>query len=88
MKLKEYTILRNGIQVISVYEIGDGYYVPTDSIIELKESDKICDTRIDALYFKMIRRLKKGTPLSNYKKSKNYEEYVERLKKEYPEYLV
>lgn len=73
--------------VIEAYDLGDGDFVQVSEKFKCEPSD-VFETKFDAYYAHVVRRLQNGTPLSNYKSSKYYNEYVERLKKEHPEYII
>jgi uncharacterized short protein YbdD (DUF466 family) len=61
--------------------------VPSGFEIMAKKNQFFSD-RFDALYSKLIINLSKGIRLSNYKSSKYYKRYVERLKEDHPEWLI
>lgn len=73
--------------VVEVFEVDDTYLILDPHFI-LRKGEKIFDNKLDALYTKLILALEKGTGLSNYKSSKYYNDYLERLKIENPEYLI
>lgn len=73
--------------VYPVYDLGDDNFVQITQVFKQKDV-KIFNTKVDALYTCVIQRLQNGAPLSNYKSSKFYNEYVQRLKIEHPEYII
>ena len=58
----------------------------------VKESDldmsKFYTSKFDANYAKLLVSLKSGTLFSNYKSSPYYKKYTQKLKIDYPEYLI
>jgi len=83
----ETKFILNGANVVPVVEIGDDYLVPADVMFK-KEQHTIYESRLDARFFCMLKELEKGKALEDYKKSKYFKYYVERLKKEYQEYII
>lgn len=73
--------------MFEAYDLGDGNFVQVGAMLKCEPED-VFDTKFDSHYTYVVRRLQKGTPLSNYKSSKYYNEYVHRLKKEHPEYII
>lgn len=82
----EFKFILIGADVIRVLVCGDKI-IPTDCYYQLEDFE-IFDSREDAMYSKLLDCLKAGKSLDNYKSSKYYKMYVERLKKEYPEYII
>jgi len=70
----------------------DGLYVPQSSKIYTKEeivnNAEIFNTKEDALYARFIESMQNDSKLSNFKGSKHFNMYMERLQKEHPEFLV
>jgi len=77
----------DGNSVISVVEVGDGYLVPADVIFK-KKDNQLYNSREDARFYCMLEQLEKGKDITNFKSSKYYKYYVERLKKDFPEYIL
>lgn len=77
----------DGNTVYGVYPIGGDEFVRTSDVFK-KKNLTMFNSKKDALYAKLIRDLKGGKPLKNYKTSKYYKYYIERLKKEHPEYAI
>lgn len=73
--------------VIPIVIINDVYYVPAGEVFELKDNN-VYDNKLDAQYTLLIQNLRKGKQLSNYKTSKYFKYYIDRLKDENPEYLI
>jgi hypothetical protein len=73
--------------VIPIVIINDAYYVPAGEVFELKDNN-VYDNKLDAQYTLLIQNLKKGKQLSNYKTSKYFKYYIDRIKDENPEYLI
>ena len=61
------------------YPVGSGFKI---------QRYQLHDTKFDAMYEKFLHSLKRGKPYTNYKSSKYYKQYLERLKKDYPEYFI
>jgi hypothetical protein len=86
MTPKEKYIICGG-DVVPVYELSNGDLTIAADVF--KASDYIVYTnRFDAMYAKLIKDLQKGKPLENYRSSKYYKQYIERLKKENPEFAI
>jgi hypothetical protein len=77
----------DGNAVYGVIPLGNDEYVLTSNVFT-KRNLEMFDKKKDALYAKLIRDLKGGKPLKNFKTSKYYQYYLERLKKENPEYAI
>lgn len=77
----------DGASVIEVIEVGDNHLVPASVMFDKKDY-QLFDTRLDARYYCMLKDLQKGKNIENYKSSKYYQYYIERLKEENPEYLL
>ena len=77
----------DGKSVYGVVPLGNDKFVLTSNVFT-KKNAALYDNKKDALYDKLIRDLKSGKPLSNYKTSKYYQYYLERLKKDNPEYAI
>jgi len=77
----------HGNQVLSVIDIGGGYCVLAGDMIRTNGST-LFDSKNDAMYAKLLYELERGKDLRKYKSSKYYKYYIERLKKENPEYLI
>mgnify|MGYP003960420639 CR=1 FL=1 len=46
------------------------------------------DERIEALYDNLVAKLRKGTPIKNYRSSKYFHMYLEMLNERNPEYVL
>jgi hypothetical protein len=79
-----YIILNDGIT--ECYKISDGIFVPTHAVI--KHESKEYTDRNDALYFNFLEKVKNGKKVTNFKTSRYYKMYLERIEKEHPEYLI
>jgi hypothetical protein len=77
----------NGEHVIAVYHVGDNTYTPKTTIFH-REPDNVYTNKMDAHYANLIKQLSKGKPLENYKSSKYYDYYIQRLTEDNPEYLI
>jgi hypothetical protein len=77
----------NGASVLPVVEVGEEYLVHA-SLLFKKKDNQLYESRIDARYQCMLEDLKKGKRLENFKSSKYYKYYVERLRVENPEYII
>jgi len=80
----------NGTNTTTYFNIG-GYLVPEDSNITTFEDVKaeaVCSELKEARYLAMLCGLKRGKSIENFKRSKYYEYYLERLKEEHPEYII
>lgn len=73
--------------VMSVYDLGDDDFVWATDIFKLSNT-VVFDDRMDAMYYKLILDLQKGKSLDNFKSSKYYNYYIERLKSDNPEYII
>ncbi len=73
--------------VYGVVPLGDDEFVRTSDVFK-KKNLEMFKSKKDALYAKLVRDLKGGKPLKNYKTSKYYKYYLERLKIENPEYAI
>lgn len=85
-KSKEKYILL-GKAVIPVYELADGQLITAGDIYDASNY-KLYTNKLDAMYDKLVIDLQSGKPLENYKSSKYFKQYIERLKKEHPEYII
>ena len=86
MKPKQLYILVNG-DVVPVYDMGNNYYCLSGQLFVASKSHVFSD-REDAMYSKLILELQRGKPLENFRSSKYYGYYIERLKKENPEFII
>lgn len=77
----------SGRSVFEVYDLGNSKYVQVEALFTV-ENENVFETKFDAMYANIISNLQKGKPLSNYRASKYYNEYIERLKVEHPEYII
>lgn len=77
----------DGASVIEVIEIGE-YLVPAANMILKTADHQTFESREDARYHCMLEGLKKGKDITTFKSSKYYKYYIERLKKENPEYII
>jgi len=77
----------DGNVTIEVIEVGE-YLVPSANLIYKSSNYVKYDTKLDVMYAKLLRDLSNGKDISNYKSSKYFNYYVERLKEENPEYYL
>lgn len=77
----------SGGNVIPIYDLGGGYCVMSSDVYDLSNFT-VYENKMDALYDKLIIELQNGKPLENYRSSKYYKQYIERLKKDNPEYII
>lgn len=77
----------NGATVVPVVEVGDEFLVPAHEMFR-KENCPVFGSREDARYHCLLKDLEKGKSIENYKSSKYYKYYIERLKEENPEYIL
>lgn len=85
-KPKEKYIIDGG-QILPVYDVGNGWLViATDFYDAAKHT--MYDDRMDAMYAKLVRDMQRGKPLENFKSSKYFKYYIDRLKKENPEFII
>lgn len=77
----------DGNSTIEVIEVGD-YLVPAANLIYKAEKYEIYDTKLDVMYAKLLRDLANGKVLENFRSSKYYLYYVQRIKEENPEYYL
>jgi len=63
-----------------IYEINNYAYIKVDIVYPESNYEIFCK-RKDALFQNFLQKLRKGKPLQDFKKSKNYNYYVKRLKK-------
>lgn len=75
-------------EVYEVYVLNKNKFVYSYDIKNIQNDVIFFDEKIDALYTQFLKNIKEGTPLKNYKRSKYYKIYLERLKKDYPEYVI
>ena len=72
--------------VLEVYIIGD-FAIPVGQ--EFKhDTFKKFDNKCDAMYYRFLSEIKNGKPVENFKVSPYYNMYIERLKKDHPEYFI
>ncbi len=76
-----------GKDIVPVYELADGQLIAAGDIFDRTHFTVYTD-RKDALYDKLINDLKTGKSIDNYKSSKYFQYYVNRLKKDNPEYII
>jgi hypothetical protein len=86
MKPQEKYILL-GKHVIPVYELKNGQLITEGDIFNPNEVN-VYTNRFDAMYDKLIKDLQCGKSIESYKSSKYYKQYIERLKKDNPEYVL
>ena len=85
-------ILTRNNTVMQVFDLGtnergSNEFVNVSDVFTLKNYEMF-DSKKDAMYTKLIRELDSGKSLSNYKSSKYFKYYCERLKKEHPEFMI
>lgn len=78
----------DGYSVYEVYMLNKNKFVYSYDIKNIPNDVIFFDEKIDAMYAQFLKNIKGGTPLKNYKRSKYYKIYLERLKKDYPEYVI
>lgn len=78
----------NGSQVVRVVHIKDDYYSFSNAVFKIDDVHNIFLDKNDAMYQQLLHKLNNGTALNNYKGSKYYGYYIERLKNDNPEYLI
>lgn len=79
-----------GKDIFTYYKIGDiliPYSVNVYTESQIKHDGKFTN-KLDARYFTLIKQLQSGKKLSNFKVSKYFQYYVDRLREENPEYLI
>ena len=86
MKPKEKYIIDGG-NIVPVYDVGGGWFVIATDFYDATKYT-LYDDRMDALYVKLVNELNSGKPLENFRSSKYYKYYVERLKKDNPEFVI
>lgn len=86
MKPKEKYVLDGG-NVIPVYDVGGGWFVIATEFYDATKY-KLYDNRMDAMYDKLVKDLQTGKPIENYRSSKYFKYYIDRLKKENPEFVI
>jgi len=69
-------------------EVDSNYVVVPDGIQTMASKSQFYDKKFDAQYTLLLQRLDSGVNFSNYKSSPYYKDYIERLQKENPEYLI
>ena len=83
---KYYTYIKEKVFVLykinDVYLGDDGFFYVVDKLTPLYKDKK------QALLQTVIYRLQRGVPFSNYKNSKYYSYYYEKIKKSHPEYCI
>jgi hypothetical protein len=87
MKIVYYQIGKN---VQAYFEV-DGYLIPYSSGVCKEDQipfDTKCYEKREAKYNAMLYCLRNGKTINSYKISPYYDYYVERLKKEHPEFLI
>jgi len=77
-----------GTQLIPVVMLNDSWAVPASNIIQVDEKTPIFDSKADANYFNLVKKLDSGVSIDTYKKSKFYEFYKDKLEKENPEHIL
>lgn len=76
----------DGGNVVRVVQV-DSWLVPC-SVVYDTEDYVAYDTREDARYHNFLNELDKGKTLDDFKSSRYYQYYIERLKKDNEEYLI
>jgi len=81
---------KNG-KIFGYYRV-DGFLIPQSSNVykesQLASTHNYYETKSEAMYACVVKNLQAGKPLDNYKRSPYYNEYVQRLKIEHPEYII
>lgn len=78
-----------GTELIPVVVISENWVVPASQIIEIRpETSTIFDNKEDGNYYKMVKKLDSGVSIDNYKSSRYFGFYMERLKDEHPEHVI
>ena len=86
MKPPKKYIINNNV-VFEIFEANDEYLIYDPHFIK-KENSIIYENKNDAMYAKLIQELSKGKDITNFKSSPYYTMYIERLKKQNPEYAI
>jgi hypothetical protein len=76
----------DGYKVIEVFEIDD-YLVPCSVLFD-KAEHQLYNSREDARYYSLLEQLDRGKSIEDFKSSRYYSYYLERLKRENEEYLI
>lgn len=85
-------ILTPNGEVIAVFDLGINdqgkrEFVRVGDVFTVRDYEMF-ESKKDAMYAKLIKELESGKSLDNYKRSKYYKYYVQRLKKENPEFII
>lgn len=90
-ELKDYLVYYVcGNSVYGYYDI-DGNLIPASTDIYKDQNIKYTSkhkSKKDAMYALFVKRVKSGTPITNFKSSKYYDYYLERASEEHPEILI
>lgn len=76
------------VQYIIVGETETNFIAVPAGVEIMAKKEQFYSKKFDAQYALLLKRLTNGTPLKNYKSSPYYEQYMDRLKKENPEFLI
>ena len=79
-------IIDNSV-VVPVVQVNEEWLVPANTLFN-KKDNIVYNSKLDAQYFLMLSNLKKGKSLENYRSSKYYKYYIDRLKDENPEFMI
>lgn len=77
----------DGKNVIPVLKANDYWLIQAGNSYRVDKYE-LYDDKMDAMYYNLLHQLSEGISLDNYKGSKYYKYYMERLKVENPEYLI
>lgn len=77
----------DGNTTVEVIEVGE-YLVPAANLIYESKDYTLYESKLDVMYAKLLRDLANGKSLENFRSSKYYSYYVDRLKEENPEYYL
>lgn len=81
----KFALIRN--EVIEVVDLGNEWYVPPQSLFKVNVIN-VFNTKEEANYEKALKQIIDGKPYTNFKVSKYYNYYLERLQAEHPELLI
>lgn len=88
----KHELLKYGIcseSVVPVVHIGGNRYVAVSKSNSFNVDDNdLFDEKDDAMYENFLRKIKNGTPVRNFKSSKYFKYYINRLCDEDPEWAI
>ena len=74
-------------EVTEVVDLGNNLYTPPHSLMSVPPNQVFSDRR-EAMFQKALLEIKKGKSYTNFKVSKYYKYYLERLRQDHPEFLI